>query len=71
MLPRYKQFHSFYKNDVCADLARDVATRFGTSNYKVQRPLPVGENKSHWITPVSNKRKEVVLISRELEKAKS
>lgn len=31
--------------DVFADLAGDFEHRFDTSNYKVERPLPIGENK--------------------------
>ena len=32
--------------DVYADLPEDVETRFDTSNYEVERPLPQG---SDWI----------------------
>ena len=31
--------------DVSDDLANDVEKRFDTSNYKVNRPLPIGKNK--------------------------
>ena len=31
--------------DVYAGLAGDVAKRFDTSNYEVERPLPVGKEK--------------------------
>ena len=27
------------------DIAEDVETRFGTSNYELDRPLPKGKNK--------------------------
>ena len=32
-------------DDIYKDIARDVETRFNTSNYKLDRPLPKGENK--------------------------
>ena len=32
-------------DDVYKDIAEDVETRFGTSNYEIERPLPVGWNK--------------------------
>ena len=32
-------------NDFYEDIANDVENRFDTSNYKVNRPLPMGKNK--------------------------
>ena len=32
-------------NDVYKDIAKDVETRFDTSNYESDRPLPKGKNK--------------------------
>ena len=32
-------------DDIYKDIARDVETRFNTSNYKLDRPLSKGENK--------------------------
>ena len=32
-------------NDFYKDIANDVENRFDTSNYKVNRPLPMGKNK--------------------------
>ena len=32
-------------NDVYKDIAKDVETRFDTSNYELDRPLPKGKNK--------------------------
>ena len=32
--------------EVCADLAGDVKARFDTSNYEVERPLSIRQNKS-------------------------
>ena len=32
-------------NDFCKDIAHDVYNRFDTSNYGVNRPLPIGKNK--------------------------
>ena len=32
-------------NDFYEDIAEDVETRFGTSNYGTDRPLPKGNNK--------------------------
>ena len=38
---------SFYtqKRDIYKDIAEDVETRFDTSNYELDRPLPKGKNK--------------------------
>ena len=32
-------------NDIYKDIAEDVATRFDTSNYELERPLPKGKNQ--------------------------
>ena len=32
-------------NDIYKDIVKDVATRFNTSNYELDRPLPKGKNK--------------------------
>ena len=32
-------------NDIYKDIAEDVVTRFDTSNYELQRPLPKGKNQ--------------------------
>ena len=32
-------------NDFYKDIANDVENRFGTSNYEVNSPLPMGKNK--------------------------
>ena len=32
-------------NDFCEDIANDVECKFNTSNYEVNRPLPMGKNK--------------------------
>ena len=32
-------------DDIYKDIAKDVEARFGTSNYKLNRPLPKGKNK--------------------------
>ena len=32
-------------NDIYKDITEDVKTRFNTSNYKLDRPLPKGKNK--------------------------
>ena len=34
-------------NDFYEDIASDVENRFGTSNYEVNRPLPMGKNKKN------------------------
>ena len=31
--------------DIYLDIAKDVETRFDTSNYELERPLPRGKNK--------------------------
>ena len=37
-------------DNVCRDIAEDVETRFDTSNFELDRPLPKGKNKkSDWI----------------------
>ena len=33
------------KQDICKDIAEDVDTRFDTSNFELDRPLPKGKNK--------------------------
>ena len=32
-------------DDICKEFAEDVETRFDTSNYGLDRPLPKGKNK--------------------------
>ena len=32
-------------DDIYKDIAEDVETRFGTSNFEINRPLPKGKNK--------------------------
>ena len=34
-------------NDFYEDIVNDVENRFDTSNYEVNRPLPMGKNKNH------------------------
>ena len=37
-------------NDIYKDIAVDVETRYATSNYELDRPLPIRKNKkSNWI----------------------
>ena len=37
-------------DDIYKDIVEDVETRFDTSNYELDRPLPKGKNKkSNWI----------------------
>ena len=31
-------------NDIYKDIAEDIEKRFDTSNYEIDRPLPVGKN---------------------------
>ena len=39
--------------DIYVDIAKDVETRFGTSDYELDRPLPKGKNKkSNWIIDI-------------------
>ena len=35
-------------DDIYKDIAEDVGTRFGTSNYELDRPLPIGKIKK-WL----------------------
>ena len=35
--------------NIYVDIAKDVETRFDTSNYKVERPLPRAKLKKYWI----------------------
>ena len=38
-------FIAFIKtDDIYKDIAQDVETRFDTSNYELDRPLPTGKN---------------------------
>ena len=32
-------------DDICKDIGEDVETRFDTSNYELDKPLPKGKNK--------------------------
>ena len=32
-------------DDIYKDISENVETRFGTSNFKINRPLPKGKNK--------------------------
>ena len=46
MLHGYIQLYSLYKSSRhFLGIAKDVETRFDTSNYKLERPLPKGKNK--------------------------
>ena len=46
MLYGYIQFHVHLKtDDIYKNIAEDVETRFDTSNYGLNRPLPKGKNK--------------------------
>ena len=46
MLHGYRQFYSLHKNrNTYVDIAKDVETRFDTSNYNLERPLLRGKNK--------------------------
>ena len=36
-------------DDIFKGIAEDVETRFDTSNYELDRPLPKGKKKSNWI----------------------
>ena len=40
----YRHLH-FSCNDTYKDIAEDVETRFDTSNFGIDRPLPNGKNK--------------------------
>ena len=33
-------------DDIYNDIAEDVETRFETSNYELEKPLPIGKNKN-------------------------
>ena len=43
MLYEYRQLKT---DDIYKDIAEDVETRFGTSNFELDRPLPKGKNKN-------------------------
>ena len=32
-------------DDIYKDIAEDIETRFDTSNFEIDRPLPIGKNK--------------------------
>ena len=47
MLYGFTQFHCIHKkDDVYKHIAEDFETRFDTSNYELDRPLPKGKNKT-------------------------
>ena len=42
----YRQFHVYIKtDDIYKDIAENIETRFDTSNYELDRPLPKGKMK--------------------------
>ena len=46
MLYGYRQLHCSCKiEDIYKDIAEDVETRFGTSDFELDKPLPKGKNK--------------------------
>ena len=46
MLHGYRQLHCSCETDyIYKDIAEDVETRFDTSNFEIDRPLPKGKNK--------------------------
>ena len=46
MLHGYRQLYSLHKTeDIYVDIGKDAETRFYTSNYELNKPLPKGENK--------------------------
>ena len=46
MLCGYSLFHCIHKaDDIYKDVAEDAVTRFDSSNYELDRPLPKGKNK--------------------------
>ena len=54
MLYGYRQSHYIHKtDDIYKDFGKDVATRFDTSNYELERPLPKvkkqKKNKKNWV----------------------
>ena len=40
----YRQFHSINKSRWHKDIAEDVATKFDTSNYELDKNLPKGKH---------------------------
>ena len=50
--------------DVYEDIANDIEKRFDTSNYEINRPLPIGKKqKSDWINKRLIRRKDYDRIS--------
>ena len=46
MLHGYRQLYSLHKKEgIYSGIAKDVETRFDTSNYQLDRPLRKGKNK--------------------------
>ena len=46
MLYGYRQFHCIRKtDDIYKDISEDAESRFETSNYELDRPLPKENNK--------------------------
>ena len=42
-------FLVYIKTDIYKDVAEDAETRFDTSNYELDTPLPKGKNENNWI----------------------
>ena len=40
-------FHFIHTDNIYKDIAEDVETRFDTSNYELDRPLPKGKIKKY------------------------
>ena len=55
--PKYGCFIVYIKaDDIYKDIAEDFETRFDTSNYELNRPLPKAKTKkSNWITELGEK----------------
>ena len=45
VLYRYRQFVYIKTSDIYKDIAEDFETRFGTSDYELDKSLPKGKNK--------------------------
>ena len=58
MLYGYRQSHGIYKN-----ISEDVETRFDTSYYELDRPVPKGKNIDHYL---KKKKKVIGLMKDEL-----
>ena len=44
MLHEHRYLYSLHKKGIYVDIVKDVETKFDTSGYELERPIPKGKN---------------------------